>query len=181
MAFVLRRQAARVICFDPHGRILLIRSIDPADRAKPAWWELPGGGIDPGETPEAACLRELREEVGVTVRGHGAVRVDPARRSSRSPAGTSTSTSTSTSPTPTATPSGPTHLEAFEALAFQGHRWWEVDELMAERRAHRAAAPHASSSRRRRRRWPATLPDPPVDITPLDVSPLSTKVGGRRR
>jgi len=35
-------------------------------------WRLPGGGIKPGEDPEPAVLRELREEIGMT--GHGAVR-----------------------------------------------------------------------------------------------------------
>lgn len=36
-----------------------------SDRAEPAW-QMPQGGIDPGETPREAALRELREETGVT-------------------------------------------------------------------------------------------------------------------
>ncbi|MBK6669961.1 MAG: NUDIX domain-containing protein [Actinobacteria bacterium] len=65
MGFVLRRAAARVVCFDPTGRVLLIKAADPADAGKQPWWELPGGGIEPGEAVEHALLRELAEEAKI--------------------------------------------------------------------------------------------------------------------
>jgi 8-oxo-dGTP pyrophosphatase MutT (NUDIX family) len=57
------RPAARVLCLDPAGRVLLLRWRDPADRA--IIWEPPGGGLEPGESPLAAARRELREETGL--------------------------------------------------------------------------------------------------------------------
>lgn len=53
------RVAAYAICEDGDGRVLLCRS-----RFGP--WFLPGGGVEWGETPEAAFLRELGEETGLT-------------------------------------------------------------------------------------------------------------------
>jgi len=45
---------------DERGRILLVKhSYSPG-------WRLPGGGVDRGEPPQDAVLRELREEVGLT-------------------------------------------------------------------------------------------------------------------
>ncbi|MEZ3177638.1 (deoxy)nucleoside triphosphate pyrophosphohydrolase [Streptomyces pimonensis] len=45
------------------GRLLAARRSAPAELA--GRWELPGGKVEPGEAPEAAVVRELREELGV--------------------------------------------------------------------------------------------------------------------
>ncbi|MFF4209921.1 (deoxy)nucleoside triphosphate pyrophosphohydrolase [Streptomyces sp. NPDC001796] len=46
------------------GRLLAARRSAPPELA--GRWELPGGKVEPGETPEQALVRELSEELGVT-------------------------------------------------------------------------------------------------------------------
>lgn len=61
-----RRQTAIVACVDAGGRVLLVRQIaGPYAGA----WLLPGGGVDDGETTEAALRREMREETGCELDG----------------------------------------------------------------------------------------------------------------
>lgn len=50
---------------DPEGRVLLARR--PEGKALAGLWEFPGGKLAPGETPEAALIRELREELAIDV------------------------------------------------------------------------------------------------------------------
>jgi 8-oxo-dGTP diphosphatase len=50
---------------DARGRILLARRGDGRDLA--GLWEFPGGKREPGESCEAALVRELQEELGITV------------------------------------------------------------------------------------------------------------------
>lgn len=50
---------------DAEGRVLLAQR--PVGKALAGLWEFPGGKVEPGEAPEAALIRELREELGVQV------------------------------------------------------------------------------------------------------------------
>jgi len=50
---------------DIDGRVLLARR--PEGKKMAGLWEFPGGKLNPGETPEAALIRELREELGIDV------------------------------------------------------------------------------------------------------------------
>lgn len=50
---------------DADGRVLLSRR--PEGKKMAGLWEFPGGKLDPGETPEAALIRELKEELAIDV------------------------------------------------------------------------------------------------------------------
>ena len=50
---------------DADGRVLL--AMRPQGRPMAGLWEFPGGKVEPGETPEAALVRELEEELAIKV------------------------------------------------------------------------------------------------------------------
>jgi 8-oxo-dGTP diphosphatase len=50
---------------DTDGRVLLARR--PEGKTMAGLWEFPGGKLQPGETPEVALIRELKEELGIDV------------------------------------------------------------------------------------------------------------------
>lgn len=50
---------------DADGRVLVQRR--PVGTPMAGLWEFPGGKVEPGETPEAALIRELAEELGINV------------------------------------------------------------------------------------------------------------------
>lgn len=59
--------------FDPAGRVLLIRCVVVRKDGEFVFWLTPGGEIEAGETPRAAAVRELREELGLEVEVVGPV------------------------------------------------------------------------------------------------------------
>ncbi len=160
--WTLKRNSARVVLLNDIDQIFLINSVDPADSSKGDWWELPGGGIDPGEASAATVKRELWEEGGLEEAEIGPVvwtqHVEfdfggyhfdqdevihvawTTERSIRRPQG----------------------LEALEALAFRGARWWPVNEVVRSRASF--LPPNLPSL------LPplveGSLPDPPLDISP---------------
>ena len=52
-----------VALIDADGRVLLAQR--PEGKSLAGLWEFPGGKVEPAETPEAALIRELREELGI--------------------------------------------------------------------------------------------------------------------
>lgn len=71
-------QAAAAIVVDPAGRLLLVRRGKEPQRGR---WTVPGGKLEPGETPAQAAVRETFEETGARVRAGrelGVVRIPGA-------------------------------------------------------------------------------------------------------
>ncbi len=60
------RLSSKAFVVDGAGRLLLLDCADP-DRPGVRWWELPGGGVEPGEDEVAALVREVLEETGLVV------------------------------------------------------------------------------------------------------------------
>ena len=68
------RRSARVMVFDPAGRVLLIRcAVVRRDGKLFVFWLTPGGEIEPGEEPLTAAGRELQEELGLVLEPQGPV------------------------------------------------------------------------------------------------------------
>lgn len=64
---IIDRQAMRAILLTPDDRVLMMR----VDYGTGDWWITPGGGTEPGETPEATLRRELHEELGFALAASG--------------------------------------------------------------------------------------------------------------
>lgn len=73
---IVERHAVRLVVRDRAGSVLVFRAREVTIPELGEWWELPGGGIEPGEGYREAAVRELEEETGLVVGPRG---VGPAR------------------------------------------------------------------------------------------------------
>ncbi len=65
LSFDVERTSVRVVLLEGAGRLLLFRTIDPTAPHEGLWYELPGGGMEPGESVAETAARELCEETGI--------------------------------------------------------------------------------------------------------------------
>ena len=59
----IERSSVRVVLLDAAGAVLLFRTIDPAMPESGTWWELPGGGVEAGESAVDTAVREVLEDM----------------------------------------------------------------------------------------------------------------------
>ena len=158
----LQRNASRVILLNDDNQVFLINAIDPNDASKPAWWEIPGGGIDPGEASAACAARELWEEGGFSDVTVGPVVFTQHVEFSFGGIDFDQDEVIHVAHTTETEIHKPKGLEYLEALAFRGARWWTLDEV------EQVTAPFLPP------RLPELLgrivagdyPEPPLDISP---------------
>jgi 8-oxo-dGTP diphosphatase len=75
----IQRIAAYNLCVDPDDRLLVCRLSERTEA--PGAWTLPGGGVEFGEHPEAAAVRELHEETGLLGQTTELLAIDSVHRS----------------------------------------------------------------------------------------------------
>jgi 8-oxo-dGTP pyrophosphatase MutT (NUDIX family) len=128
------RPSARLLMLDEAGRLLLFRfEHRRGPLAGQAFWAMPGGALDPGETYAEAALRELREETGLVVEDVGS---EVARREVviQSPEGDWVRADERfflvRARSDALSREGWT---ALEREIMSAHRWWTLEELEATR------------------------------------------------
>lgn len=150
------RQAVRALVVDRSQRVLLLRFENPASGE--VWWITPGGGVEPGESEEAALRRELREECGIEL-------VDPGpvvwQRTHVLPLqGRLLAQSERFHLVRVDRPAIAPRVD-LAAEGVRGHRWWTIAELEAT--PERLAPP--SLGRRLRALMVGQLPGLPIDLS----------------
>ena len=163
MVWGFRRPAARVVLLDRNRQIFLVKGSDPMRPEKGTWWEIPGGGIERGESSADAAKRELYEECGFKNVVVGPciwtqyVEFDFAMYHFKS------DERIHLAETEESAEWDPKGLEALEAAAFEEGRWWALEDLLASEEQTLPA--------RLREFLPqiinGDLPESPIDISPI--------------
>lgn len=134
---VIERRAVRLVVLDTDQRVLLFHTRDPDHPDLGTWWELPGGGIDEGETYLDATLRELHEETGIVAATHQVGQPLWRRRASFRHR-QRRHLQDEVVVTVRLDGSGPdvdeTHRFEYEKENYFGFRWWPVADLVASQR-----------------------------------------------
>ena len=166
MVWGFRRPAARVVLLDRNRQIFLVKGSDPMRPEKGAWWEIPGGGIERGESSADAAKRELYEECGFKNVVVGPciwtqyVEFDFAMYHFKS------DERIHLAETEDSAEWDPKGLEALEAAAFEEGRWWALEDLLASE--------EQTLPERLREFLPqiinGDLPESPIDISPIGGS-----------
>lgn len=131
--FDRERTSVRVVLVDAGGRLLLFDTHDPTMPETGRWWELPGGGMKPGEDVVATVVREIAEETGLRVSPadvgdpHWTRDVTYARRHVRTLQHELVVRAEVAGERPTVVATGRTEHERDE---YAGHRWWTVAEVV---------------------------------------------------
>jgi len=63
-------EVATALLFDSEGQLLIYLRDDKPDIPYPNHWDLFGGHVEKGETPEIALVREVQEELGIELTGY---------------------------------------------------------------------------------------------------------------
>ena len=133
---VVERDVVRLILVDARDRVLLFHTRDPTYPELGTWWELPGGGIEAGETYVDTAIREIREEAGISVgpgqvgpplwRRHATYRYRGERRLQHE----QVLIARLSVPGPDVDGCGRVD---FEDEDYFGFRWWPIPEIVASR------------------------------------------------
>ena len=163
MVWGFRRPAARVVLLDRNRQIFLVKGSDPMRPEKGTWWEIPGGGIERGESSADAAKRELYEECGFKNAVVGPciwtqyVEFDFAMYHFKS------DERIHLAETEESAEWDPKGLEALEAAALEEGRWWALEDLLASE--------EQTLPERLREFLPqiinGDLPESPIDISPI--------------